>query len=97
MRRSLYEQSLEVLAIIEKENIPTHIMYASNMTWDRLEKIVAKLQSSGLIEKQTLYNVYKKHSRYSLTDKGREVNMLAKNLNAKLDPIIKVKTLVPFP
>lgn len=57
MKRSNFEMSLEVLEIIEKNNVPTRIMFTANMSWNRFMGIITGLKSVGLVKETILKRI----------------------------------------
>ena len=59
----------DILRAIEREKgnaKPTHVLYAANLSHDRLVKYLAQLKEQGLIEEKEDID----RMTYSLTDKG---------------------------
>ena len=54
MKRSTYDMSLDVLQIMDKVSIPSKIMFAANMSWNRFMMIIAELKAVGLVEEKVL-------------------------------------------
>jgi predicted transcriptional regulator len=48
--------------------VPTHIMYASNVTWGKLHCVLDHLVEQGYVE----HYKEQQHNRYRLSDQGRE-------------------------
>ena len=55
LKRSIFEMSTEVLGIIEKESVPTKIMFAANMSYNRFMIIIEGLEIVGLV-KEMIFN-----------------------------------------
>ena len=73
-RRSKLEIQLEVLkAVREGVDKPTRIMYAANMSWNPVRKILDSLVDGGLLSviSNTVGNRAKR--RYEITEKGISV------------------------
>ena len=73
-RRSKLDIRLEVLkAVREGVNKPTRIMYAANMSWNPVRKILDSLVDGGLLSviSNTVGNRSKR--RYEITEKGISV------------------------
>ncbi len=73
-RRSKLNIQLEVLkAVREGVDKPTRIMYAANMSWNRVRKVLDNLVDSGLLSviENTVGNRSKR--RYEITEKGISV------------------------
>ena len=54
MKRSMFEMSIAVLEIMEKISVPTKIMFAANMSWDRFMTIISGLKTVGLVKEMVL-------------------------------------------
>ena len=52
---------------------PTRIMYAANMSWRPVQKILSNLVEQGLLERQVNLESSKSKSRYAVTEKGIHV------------------------
>ena len=73
-RRSKLDIQLEVLkAVREGVDKPTRIMYAANMSWNPVRKILDSLVDGGLLSviENTVGNRSKR--RYEITEKGVSV------------------------
>ncbi|MHA2113689.1 MAG: winged helix-turn-helix domain-containing protein [Candidatus Hodarchaeales archaeon] len=73
-RRSKLDIQMEVLnAVREGMDKPTRIMYATNMSWKPVRKILDKLVDKGLLSaiENTVGNRVKR--RYEITEKGISV------------------------
>lgn len=93
MKRSFREIKLEVLRQIEKDPCRTHVMYASNINWWLLNRVLTDLVQSGLLN---IYNTKpKKVGRpldtdsyldiyLEITEKGLEVLKASQELQSKL-------------
>jgi predicted transcriptional regulator len=71
MRRSAFEQSLDVLEVVRTPKILTHIMYKTNVNCSVLKPLLEDLMQKGLI-------TVEKHGRYSrdfymISQKGLDV------------------------
>ena len=73
MPESSYRSKPRILADIlsaiadEGDARPTHVMYKSNVSYDRLLKFLGILEKGGFVERKTDGD----RSVYSITDKGR--------------------------
>lgn len=116
MKRSSFETAMELLEIIEKNGVPTKIMYAANMSWNRFIIIVERLKIMGLIDenvlgvndiirprgrisqfdtRMVLWRTDKRvQRRYTLTDKGKEVLSLVKDLKEKMEGFSVEKDII---
>lgn len=78
-RRSVLEIKVEVLRACFEPNPPTRIMYASNISWVVLRKILPDLLEGGLVEfheNKVSYNRCRDGrvlGLYVITDRGRNV------------------------
>jgi predicted transcriptional regulator len=74
-RRSKFEIYVDILTQIRSGvNIPTRIMYSSNLSWKPLKEILESLQTLGLIEKYSADRGDKRSKEiYRVTKKGDEV------------------------
>jgi predicted transcriptional regulator len=74
-RRSKFEIYVDILTQIKGGvNIPTRIMYSSNLSWKPLKEILESLQTVGLIEKNFSEGGDKRSKEvYRVTKKGEEV------------------------
>lgn len=69
-KRSRLEIYIDVLRTIRGgENVPTRVMYRTNLSWVPLRKIAGSLMSQNLIEKQEK----SRRKQYIITEKGRKV------------------------
>ena len=74
-RRSRFEICLDILRAINKgARKPTRIMYAANMSWRPLQKLLASMMSGGFIRKIDAKN--NKHSKYYYTITQSGLNVL---------------------
>ena len=78
-RRSRLQIQVDVMKACREPNIPTRIMYASNISWRMLQGILNELQEKGLIEfkgRKTSLNG-DRNGRiagiYEATEKGRSL------------------------
>ena len=79
-RRSRLEIMLQALNIINNGiDKPTRIMYASNMSWNSIQRVLVSMIAQGLIEKKELVHATRKKRRYYITEKGKEVLAFFKN------------------
>ena len=85
-RRSQLEIKLTILSsVLNGVDKPTRIMYAANMSWRPVQKILSNLVEQGLLEKQVNVDSRSK-ARYSITEKGIRV----------LDYFEEAKDLLPI-
>lgn len=71
-RRSRLEIILSTLsAIRDGTDKPTRIMYAVNLSWNPIQKMLSNLVEQGFLEVKTASGVSKK--RYTITAKGANV------------------------
>ncbi|MGD2200727.1 MAG: DUF4364 family protein [Candidatus Bathyarchaeota archaeon] len=86
-RRSKLEIRLKILAAV-KEGVdkPTRIMYAANMSWKPVQKVLSHLVEKGLVAEEL--NTESKQSKrlYSITEKGEMV----------LEYFEKAKEMIPL-
>ena len=66
---------MDILAQINSGvNIPTRIMYSSNLSWKPLQEVLQSLQSQGLIEEYPIDRGDKRTKKaYRVSEKGNEV------------------------
>ena len=70
-RRSRLEIILTILTNIRNGmNKPTRIMYAANMSWKPVQKILSTLIEQGLIEMKMNPNSRQSRKRYMIKEKG---------------------------
>ncbi len=86
-RRSQLEIRLNILSAV-KDGVdkPTRIMYAANMSWKPVQKILSHLVEQGLLEVRMNTESRQSKKRYALTDKGANV----------LDYFEKAKEILPL-
>ncbi|TEU09546.1 hypothetical protein E3J20_06145 [Candidatus Bathyarchaeota archaeon] len=86
-RRSQLEIRLNILSAV-KDGVdkPTRIMYAANMSWKPVQKILSHLVEQGLLEVRMNTESRQSKRRYALTDKGANV----------LDYFEKAKEILPL-
>ncbi len=86
-RRSQLEIRLNILSAV-KDGVdkPTRIMYAANMSWKPVQKILSHLVEQGLLEVRINTESRQSKRRYVLTDKGANV----------LDYFEKAKEILPL-
>ena len=88
VRRSKLEIYFDVLRVIDRgTDIPTQIMYKTNLSWEILQDIFETLIGGGFVKKEIL----KKSMRYYITDKGK--NALSYHLKS-LEGLVTIKTSV---
>ena len=74
-RRSKLEIILTILSNIRNGmDKPTRIMYAANMSWAPVQKILSTLMEQGLIEMKINSNSRQSRKRYVIKQKG--INLL---------------------
>ena len=86
-RRSQLEIRLNILSAV-KDGVdkPTRIMYAANMSWKPVQRILSHLVEQGLLEVRMNTESRQSKRRYVLTDKGTNV----------LDYFEKAKEILPL-
>jgi predicted transcriptional regulator len=86
-RRSQLEIRLNILSAV-KDGVdkPTRIMYAANMSWKPVQRILSHLVEQGLLEVRMNTESRQSKRRYALTDKGANV----------LDYFEKAKEILPL-
>jgi predicted transcriptional regulator len=86
-RRSQLEIRLNILSAV-KDGVdkPTRIMYAANMSWKPVQKILSHLVEQGLLEVRMNTESRQSKRRYALTDKGANV----------IDYFEKAKEILPL-
>ena len=73
-RRSKLELQLIILSAIEDGvDKPTRIMYAANMSWKPVQKILSRLVEQGLIVVMTNSKREQSKRRYVITEKGSKI------------------------
>ncbi len=73
-RRSRLEITLTILStILDGVEKPTRIMYAANMSWKPVKRILSHLVEQGLLVQ--VFNTESRQSRirYQITEKGKKV------------------------
>ncbi len=73
-RRSKLEIRLKILAAVKQGvDKPTRIMYAANMSWKPVQRILSNLVEQGLLVE--VVNIESKQSkrRYKISEKGEKV------------------------
>jgi predicted transcriptional regulator len=86
-RRSQLEIRLNILsAVRDGVDKPTRIMYAANMSWKPVQRILSHLVEQGLLEVRMNTESRQSKRRYVLTDKGANV----------LDYFEKAKEILPL-
>jgi predicted transcriptional regulator len=86
-RRSQLEIRLNILsAVRDGVDKPTRIMYAANMSWKPVQRILSHLVEQGLLEVRMNTESRQSKKRYVLTDKGANV----------IDYFEKAKEILPF-
>lgn len=86
-RRSKLEIRLNILSAV-KDGVdkPTRIMYAANMSWKPVQKILSHLVDQGLLEERVNVGNRQSKRRYTITEKGVRV----------LDYFEKAKEILPI-
>jgi predicted transcriptional regulator len=86
-RRSQLEIRLNILSAV-KDGVdkPTRIMYAANMSWKPVQRILSHLVEQGLLEVRVNPESRQSKKRYVLTDKGANV----------IDYFEKAKEILPL-
>ncbi len=73
-RRSRLEIVLSVLSVVaDGSDKPTHIMYATNMSWHSTQKILSKLVELGLLKVEHSQDRGRSKRRYMITEKGIKI------------------------
>ena len=73
-RRSQLEIRLKILtAVRDGVDKPTRIMYAANMSWKPVRRILSHLVEQGLLDVRVNAESRQSKKRYVLTDKGANV------------------------
>ena len=74
-RRSRLEIHLEILAAVKQGmDKPTRIMYAVNMSWKPVQRILSHLLEQGfLAEVINIESKQSKRRRYQITEKGEKI------------------------
>ena len=73
-RRSRLEITLTILStILDGVDKPTRIMYAANMSWKPVQRILSHLVEQGLLEKISNTESRQSRIRYQITEKGKKV------------------------
>ncbi len=73
-RRSKLDIQLEVLKTVRAGvDKPTRIMYAANISWNPVRKMLDNLVGSGFISVITTNSGYRSKRRYEITEKGVSV------------------------
>jgi len=73
-RRSRLEITLTILStILDGVDKPTRIMYAANMSWKPVQRILSHLVEQGLLEKISNTESKQSRVRYQITEKGKKV------------------------
>ena len=86
-RRSQLEIRLNILsAVRDGVDKPTRIMYAANMSWKPVQRILSHLVEQGLLEVRMNAESRQSKKRYVLTDKGANV----------IDYFEKAKEILPL-
>jgi predicted transcriptional regulator len=74
LRRSRLDIQLEVLnAVRDGVDKPTRIMYAANMSWNPVRKILDSLVDGGLLSMTSTAVGNRSKKRYEITEKGISV------------------------
>jgi predicted transcriptional regulator len=86
-RRSQLEIRLNILSSVrDGVDKPTRIMYAANMSWKPVQRILSNLVEQGLLEVRMNAESRQSKKRYALTEKGANV----------LDYFEKAKEILPL-
>ena len=81
-RRSRLEISLTILSAIKRGvDKPTRIMYAANMSWKPVQRILSQLVEQGLLEVRMNTESRQSKRRYVITEKGADVLDYFENVN----------------
>jgi predicted transcriptional regulator len=86
-RRSKLEIRLEILAAVKQGvDKPTRIMYAANMSWKPVQRILSHLVEHGLLAEIVHTESKQSKRRYQITEKGEQI----------LDYFEKAKDIMPL-
>ncbi len=86
-RRSKLEIRLKILATVKQGvDKPTRIMYAANMSWKPVQRILSYLVEQGLLAEVVNTESRQSKRRYQITEKGEKV----------LDYFEKAKDIMPL-
>ena len=86
-RRSKLEIRLKILAAVKQGvDKPTRIMYAANMSWKPVQRILADLVEQGLLLELLNTGSRQSKKRYQITEKGEKI----------LDYFEKAKDFMPL-
>jgi len=88
MRRSKIEQVLDILSAVRDAKRPTRIMYAVNLDYRTMKRLLKKLEEQRLIE-----SICKKHRKscsytYCMTERGLEALRLWHQLKVLLGGVM---------
>ena len=73
-RRSRLEIILTILeAIRDGVDKPTRIMYAANMSWEPVQRILSRLVEQGLVLELPNTRSRQSKKRYQITEKGEKI------------------------
>jgi len=73
-RRSKLEIRLKILAAVRQGvDKPTRIMYAANMSWKPVQRILSHLVEQGLLMEALNTESRQSKRRYHITEKGEQV------------------------
>ena len=86
-RRSKLEIRLKILAAVKQGvDKPTRIMYAANMSWKPVQRILSHLVEQGLLVEVVHSESKQSKRRYKITEKGEKI----------LDYFEKAKDIMPL-
>ncbi|MEM1556843.1 MAG: winged helix-turn-helix domain-containing protein [Candidatus Bathyarchaeia archaeon] len=89
-KRSKLEIYIDVLRIIKSGvNKPTRIMYAANLSWRTLKKVISDLEKRGLIECENIGD----RTQIFITERGKRV---LKNLEAISAELVALNAVPPM-
>jgi len=86
LRRSKLDITLSVLSSVRDGlDKPTRIMYASNLSWKPIQRILASLGGQGLLREILVSGSGRSRVRYEITEKGLNVLDYFSGAEALLD------------
>jgi predicted transcriptional regulator len=93
VRRSKLDIVLNVLSAVKGGvDKPTRIMYAANLSWRPIQKILASMVEQGLLEEVTETGSKRSKRRYEITEKGVDVLRYFDNAKNLIDLEILTKS-----
>ncbi len=92
LRRSRLDIVLNVLSTVKGGvDKPTRIMYAANLSWRPIQKILASMVEQGLLNEVTETGSKRSKRRYEITEKGADVLRYFDNAKNLIDLEILTK------